>query len=218
MTKIINWIDSLPPTACRIVLRAGESRKAENQVSEWTEWQGGVSIEHDITDQRQGFTTARLIAYDDKSKQIRATNLPDKQVQSTESDTGLLVQGILSMAGEMRRFQSVITSTLEKREDTLSDMIDHLMTAREERMQSDMHTMSLQMELSKAEETQDHDIKSRAVEAIEGLATSYLESKMKPQQITLEIIKTAILESPELIRQAMADPDIMNLLTVSPTE
>ncbi len=146
-------------------------------------------------------TYARLIAYDEKSSQLKSLSI---QHQHKIDEQSSLVDGVLAMAGEMRRFVSVINTTLEQRENTLQHVIDQLMIAKHSEIESHAASIALDMELQKQEEIHGADSKERALSLAEAVVGQMMGSKLTPASI-----KDLILGNPELIDSLLEDDQVV---------
>ena len=129
--KITRWVERLPETVSHVVLRAGEDRRSETILERW-ENDSLNSIVDEALDLMDGETVGRLIAYSDKGKQIRSVTIRNEVHEQPITDTGLLVEGLLRMADEQRRFLATITDTFETMHETVRECMYTEQDTREE--------------------------------------------------------------------------------------
>ncbi|MAB40251.1 MAG: hypothetical protein CL525_14305, partial [Aequorivita sp.] len=129
--KITRWIERLPETVSHVVLRAGEDRRSETILDRW-EYDNLNNIVDESLDLMEDETQGRLIAYSEKGKQLRSVTIRNDIEHQTQSDTGLLVEGLLRMADEQRRFLATITDTFETMHETVRECMHTEQDTREE--------------------------------------------------------------------------------------
>jgi len=214
--KIEKWLEQIAEIdANKIVLRTGEQR---NQLSITARYDvvidNGIIIAPNVDEVEDalllsGFTDeknhARLIAYDEKGRQIKSLSLKHNVKHDENSN---LVDGVLMMAAEMRRFVAVINNTLEQRENTLQHVIDQLLIAKYAEIESHAASIALDMELQKQEELQGVDSKERALSMAEQLIGSMVQSKLSPSTI-----KDLVIDNPTIIDELLESDEIVNLVT-----
>jgi len=210
--KIEHWISKLDPNVTHVQVKAGEKRNSLSQVATVQ-----VIETDNIIDELEnisffdGGLYVRLMAYvDRKYNKGLSLSAIETSIDNQNSDTAVLVDGLLAMTGEIRRFMATITSTLEKREETLSDVIEHLMEAREERMDSEMTAMSLDMELQAVQEAAGSSAKDKAIDVLSNTANEWIALQQRKQEITPENVINWIKNDPNFIQQAMKDEEIVS--------
>ena len=124
-SKILRWLERLPENTSTLVLRAGESRNDEAIIEKWS-----IPIEDvdDILDTIEDTMTeeytGRLIAYNERAKQLRSVSVRGvPTVQQNTSETAALIDGILRMAEEQRRFVATITDSFQTMHETIQDAL-----------------------------------------------------------------------------------------------
>ena len=128
---------SLPEEASKLVLSIGNNRQRLRTVRRWEYIPEEGELLDELEDRGFGldYQYARLIVRDEKGRQIRSLSfkeaLEKEEESKTESHISTLVNGILSMASEQRRFLATLNTTLQQREAMMSSIIDKLMESRE---------------------------------------------------------------------------------------
>jgi len=219
MRKLERWLEQLAEmNPKRISLRTGETRTNLSMCGQFDcELIDGRIVNPTVEaledclslggfdDQR---TYARLIAYDDKSTQLKSLSI---QHQHKIDEQSSLVDGVLAMAGEMRRFVSVINSTLEQRENTLQHVIDQLLQAKYQEIESNAATIALDMELQRREEAAGVDSKSRALELAESVVAQMMSAGAAGAASQMNL-KDLIMSQPQIIDDLLDDEDVVNLV------
>jgi len=120
--KIERWLEKLPEGTTSIVLRAGETRQTETILERW-EADNIADIVDKAIDLMEDEIQGRLIAYGDKGRQLRSVTIRNDNPTgaATTSDTAILVEGLLRMADEQRRFLATITDTFETMHETVRE-------------------------------------------------------------------------------------------------
>jgi len=199
--KISRWLERLPEDTNTIVLRAGDSRNEESIIEKWSIPLEDVDdvidvVEETMSEEVQG----RLIAYNDRAKQLRSVSVRGVPVQpQTASETGMLVEGILRMAEEQRRFVATITDSFQTMHETIQDA---LYVEREHHEE----TAELQLALAMAQIEQEQNKESTLDKAM-GMIAQALQNK------TTNIdIKSMILNNPDMIDAFLDDEEIINVI------
>lgn len=216
LRKIERWLEQLVDvTPHKLVLRAGDQRQSLSIIGRYEIIiDDGMIIAPTIEELEDCLSMsgygdekqfARIIAYDEKGRQIKSLSLKQEKAHD---DQASLVDGILAMAGEMRRFVATINHTLEAREETLTHIIDQLMVSRHAEIESNAAALALDMELQQAEQNHGSDHKERAL----GLAESVVSQMVGASQLTPESIKSLLMSSPEIIDNLLEDDDIVNIV------
>lgn len=205
--KIERWLERVPEDTTSIILRAGDDRRTESILERWTfpntELQ---TIIDDTIDHMQDEIQGRLICYDSKGKQLRAMtirNLEANHTASGESDTAILVDGLLRMADEQRRFLAAITESFTTMHETLQDAIFQEREHHEE-------LTNAQLAIAIAEMQNEQATQSSTDRALEMVA-SVLQNKAKATATTSA--RDMVLNNPDIIDELLADSDIVDLVT-----
>ncbi len=200
--KITRWLERIPEDTHQIVFRAGDSRNEESIIERWvTPFEELDDITDTIVDTMENELVGRLIAYSTKSKQLRSMtvrgeNQPSKQT----TEIGMLVEGILRMSEEQRRFVATITDSFQTMHETIQDA---LYTEREHHEE----TAELQLALALEQIQNENNTESSTDKAL-GLFAQVLQSKAENVDI-----KKMILDNPNLIDQFLQDDDIISIVT-----
>ena len=200
--KITRWLERIPEDTHQIVFRAGDSRNEESIIERWiTPFEDLDDITDTIVDTMESELVGRLIAYSTKSKQLRSMtvrgeNQPSKQT----TEIGMLVEGILRMSEEQRRFVATITDSFQTMHETIQDALHQEREHHEE-------TAELQLALALEQLQNQSGMESTTDKAL-GMMAQVLQSKTSNIDI-----KKMILENPNLIDQFLQDDEIINLVT-----
>lgn len=204
-TKILRWLERLPENTSTLVLRAGESRTDEAIIEKWT-----IPIEDvddildTIEDTMQEEYTGRLIAYNDRAKQLRSVSVRGvPNVQQNTSETGALIDGILRMAEEQRRFVATITDSFQTMHETIQDA---LFVEREHH--EEMADAQLALAMSQIDSEQN---KESTIDKALGMVAQAMQSK----NINL---KDMILQNPDIIDEFLNDEQIIEIVTKKMTQ
>ncbi len=200
--KITRWLERIPDTTYQIVFRAGETRKNESIIERWvTPFEELDDITDTIVETMESELVGRVIAYSDKSKQLRSMTVrAENQPTSQTSEIGLLVEGILRMSEEQRRFVATITDSFQTMHETIQDA---LYTEREHHEE----TAELQLALALEQIQNESNTESSTDKAL-GLFAQVLQSKSENVDI-----KKMILDNPNLIDQFLQDDEIISIVT-----
>lgn len=200
--KITRWLERLPEDTNQIVFRAGDTRQTESIIERWSIPLDDMDDIIDIvTETMETEIVGRLIAYNNKSKQlrsmtVRATTPP--QTQSTE--IGMLVEGILRMSEEQRRFVATITDSFQTMHETIQDTL---------LAERDHHEETAELQLALAiEQMNNEQNKESATDKALGMFAQVLQQKASPSNL-----KQMILDNPSLIDQFLNDDDIISIVT-----
>jgi len=199
--KISRWLERLPEDTRTIVLRAGDSRNEESIIEKWTTPLDDVDdvidvVEETMSEEVQG----RLIAYNDRAKQLRSVSVRGVPVQpQTASETGMLVEGILRMAEEQRRFVATITDSFQTMHETIQDA---LFVEREHHEEMADAQLALAMSQMDAENNQESTI-DKAM----GIIAQAIQNKSGNVDI-----KSMILNNPDMIDAFLDDEEIISVI------
>jgi len=204
-TKILRWLERLPENTSTLVLRAGESRTDEAIIEKWS-----IPIEDvddildTIEDTMQEEYTGRLIAYNERAKQLRSVSVRGvPTVQQNTSETGALIDGILRMAEEQRRFVATITDSFQTMHETIQDA---LFVEREHH--EEMADAQLALAMSQIDSEQN---KESTIDKALGMVAQAMQSK----NINL---KDMILQNPDIIDEFLNDEQIIEIVTRKMTQ
>jgi hypothetical protein len=201
--KIERWIEKLPPETVQIVLRGGDDRRTESILERWN-IEDIANIPDNTIELLESEQQGRLIAYDERSKQLRAITIRTEQAQQATSDTGMLVEGILRMAEEQRRFVATITDSFQVMHETIQDAL-----YKERDHQEEITELQLALALEQAQNANDEP--STADKAL-GVITQVLESKRAISD-PVGMAKNLLSSHPEIIDSLLADETIVEMIT-----
>ena len=205
-------MEKLPETACKLSVRLGSQRTRLTQVHSF----GMLPTEEEILDclEDYGYGTeygyARLIWQNEKGQAVRSVSLSKPLIEEDgQSTVKVLVDGLLDMAAEQRRFLSTLNETLQQRENTLSVVLEKLMDSREEVMEERTQALALDLALQESEKESQFNYKERALETLTHLGETFIQSK---NQLTPDKVKSLMLQHPELIDALVQDEEVVNLI------
>ena len=198
--KITRWVERLPETVSHVVLRAGEDRRSETILDRW-ESDNLNNIVDESLDLMEDETQGRLIAYSEKGKQLRSVTIRNDIDTQSMSDTGLLVEGLLRMADEQRRFLATITDTFETMHETVRECMHTEQDTREE-------LSDLQVALAMEQLQNASDEPSTADKAL-SIFAQVLNQK------TVDAVQSArdmVLNNPSIIDELLNDDQIVTMV------
>lgn len=199
--KITRWIERIPENTTQIVFRAGETRQSESIIERWQlpleDMDDVIDL---VTETMEVELVGRLIAYDGRSKQLRSMTVrAQAPAQTQTTEIGMLVDGILRMSEEQRRFVATITDSFQTMHETIQDA---LYTEREHHEETAELQLALALEQLKTEANTES-----ATDKALGLFAQVLQSKASPTNL-----KSMILENPSIIDQFLNDDDIVSIV------
>jgi predicted regulator of amino acid metabolism with ACT domain len=204
-SKILRWLERLPENTSTLVLRAGESRTDEAIIEKWS-----IPIEDvddildTIEDTMNEEYTGRLIAYNERAKQLRSVSVRGvPTVQQNTSETGALIDGILRMAEEQRRFVATITDSFQTMHETIQDA---LFVEREHHEEMADAQLALAMSQIDTEQNKESTIDK---------ALAMVAQAMQSKNIN---IRDMILQNPDIIDEFLNDEQIIEIVTKKMTQ
>lgn len=199
--KIIRWLERIPEETTQIVFRAGETRQSESIIERWSlPLEDMDDVTDLVTETMESELVGRLIAYDGRSKQLRSMTVrPSQPVQTQTTEIGMLVDGILRMSEEQRRFVATITDSFQTMHETIQDA---LYTEREHHEETAELQLALALEQLKTEQQTES-----ATDKALGVFAQILQSKSNPANL-----KAMILENPSIIDSFLNDDDIVSIV------
>jgi len=200
--KIERWLERLPEDCTSIVLRAGDNRQTESIVERW-EPDGIGNIVDECLDLMQDELQGRLIAYGAKGRQLRSVTVrnTDYDGGGAVSDTGMLVNGLLRMADEQRRFLATITDTFETMHETVRECMTTERDTQEE-------LSDLQVALAMAQLEQDAAKPSTTDKAL----SIFAQVLQQNSATAAEKARDMVLNNPQIIDDLLNDADIVDIV------
>lgn len=199
--KIERWIERLPEGTTSIVLRAGDTRQTETILERW-EPDNVAAIVDECLDLMEDEIQGRLIAYGEKGRQLRSVTIRNDQVTGqAATDTQILVEGLLRMADEQRRFLSTITDTFETMHETVRECMHTERDTQEE-------IGDLQIALAMAQMEQETNQQSTADKAL-SIFSQVLQQKTGD---TVKAAKDMLFSNPEIIDDLLDDPSVVEMV------
>ena len=227
---LTQWVDTLPSTAALLRVRVGEGTKLHTVGTVAIETRGytGDDSEHEpqfvdisgaadaVSDilEENGYgddhRKARIHAHTKTGKQCKTKSLTattGRAVTASSSDRALekMTDGILQMAGEMRRSLAVLSDTLQHRENLLTDAINSSLSSRVDALDADAHSKMMEWMMDSSTDTADDEFKNQAstvLQSVVGMLTG-AKGPMKP---TAEQVRQWV-HTPEF-REMVRDPEL----------
>ena len=199
--KIERWLEKLPEHTTHIILRAGDDRRSETILERW-EPDNLACIVDECLELMQDEHQGRLIAYGDKGRQLRSVTIRNELKEGQpQSDTAILVEGLLRMADEQRRFLATITDTFETMHETVRECMHQEQDTREE-------ISDLQVALAMEQIQNSNDAPSTADKALNIFAQVLQQQGKK----AAESARDMVLNNPEIIDELLNDADIVSMV------
>lgn len=199
--KIERWLEKLPEHTTHIILRAGDDRRSETILERWEPNNLACIVDESLElmqDEHQG----RLIAYGEKGRQLRSVTIRNElQEGQPQSDTAILVEGLLRMADEQRRFLATITDTFETMHETVRECMHQEQDTRDE-------ISDLQVALAMEQIQNATDEPSTADKALNIFAQVLQQQGKK----AAESARDMVLNNPEIIDELLNDADIVSMV------
>jgi len=200
--KIQRWLEKLPEETTHIILRAGDDRRTETILERWQP-NDVANILDESLELMQDEIQGRLIAYGEKGKQLRSVSIRnDFQDSHPQTDTAILVEGLLRMADEQRRFLATITDTFETMHETVRECMHTEQDTREE-------LSDLQVALAMEQLQNESNEPSTADKAL-SIFAQVLQSQGKK---AAQSAKDMVLNNPDIIDELLNDETIVNMVT-----
>tara|TARA_Y100000004_G_scaffold197052_1_gene269475 strand:+ start:2310 stop:2945 length:636 start_codon:yes stop_codon:yes gene_type:complete len=200
--KIQRWLEKLPEETTHIILRAGDDRRTETILERWQP-DDVANILDESLELMQDEIQGRLIAYGEKGKQLRSVSIRnDFQDSHPQTDTAILVEGLLRMADEQRRFLATITDTFETMHETVRECMHTEQDTREE-------LSDLQVALAMEQLQNESNEPSTADKAL-SIFAQVLQSQGKK---AAQSAKDMVLNNPEIIDELLNDETIVDMVT-----
>jgi len=206
--KIERWVEKMPTDTTSIVLRAGDTRQTETILERW-EVDNVAAIVDECIDLMTDETQGRLIAYGPKGRQLRSMTIRNHDAEGTprDSDTAILVDGLLRMADEQRRFLATITDTFETMHETVRECMHTERDTQEE-------MGDLQVALAMAQIEQESNQESTADKALSIFAQVLQQQGANAAQKA----KDMVINNPDIISELLEDDDIVVMVVKKMTQ
>lgn len=205
--KITRWLERLPDDTTQIVFRAGDTRQEESIIDRWTIPLDDMDDVIDLVQETmETELVGRLIAYNGRSKQLRSMTVRATAPQATQTtEIGMLVEGILRMSEEQRRFVSTITDSFQTMHETIQDALY---------VEREHHEETAELQLALAlEQMNSENQKESATDKALGLFAQVLQQKNSPVNL-----KEMILQNPDIIDSFLNDDEIISIVTEKMTK
>jgi hypothetical protein len=211
---ITQILEDMSSETSRIAIKIGKRRDQLRHVQNiYPPFSDGIII--DCLEENGLGTTcqfARLYFYDsNKNKlQTKSVNQMIEAEENQPSELGVMVDGILNMAAEMRRFVAVQNDSINVLVNRQADLMTNLFDSKEEIMVERAAAIGLDMELQAVKDEVESSYKTQAIRAVSQAATSFAESYQG--KITPDKLVSLIMENPEYINHALENEELTNLI------
>jgi hypothetical protein len=214
MHQITYFLENLPEAAERVKALVGENRMKMPIIAQWEDIPDDSTIHDAVMEAGYGtdYGHGRLIAMDGKGRQIKSISLPPIQINNGSSIEHRLVDAVLASNDCLRRFVGTLSSTLEKREDTLEAIMDRLIASREETLAAESTSLALDLALQTAEEDSQTDIKERALQSLETLAELAMKKIDKRKTPSAENLLEIVKDDPALIDEIAKNEELVAMI------
>tara|TARA_R110002124_G_scaffold249042_1_gene414152 strand:- start:2637 stop:3323 length:687 start_codon:yes stop_codon:yes gene_type:complete len=213
--NLVHHLETLPENAAKLSIKMGSKRHQLAHVHSFAYIPSEEEIQDAMGDYGYGvdYQFARLVWNDEKGRQVKTFSMSTGLIEDG-GETGtikVLVDGLLEMAAEQRRFLSTLNATLQQRENTLTSVLETLMMSREEVLEERMNAVALDLALQDAEKESEMDWKGRTMETLAGIGQTYMATAAG--QITPDILKHAMASNPDIVNDMLNDDDIVSTIS-----
>jgi len=227
---ITQWVDSLPATAALLRVRVGEGTKLHTvgtvaiegrhysgddseHEPQWCDISTAADAVSDILDENgfgEDHRKARIHAHTKSGKQCKTKSLTattGRAVTASSSDRALekMTDGILQMAGEMRRSLAVLSDTLTHREGLLTEAINTSLSSRVDALDADAHSKMMEWMMENNEENENDELKSQASSVLHSVV-GMLTGAKAPMSPTADQVREWVKQPG--FREMCKDPDL----------
>ena len=227
---ITQWVDSLPASAALLRVRVGEGTKLHTvgtvaiegrhysgddseHEPQWCDISVAADAVSDILDENgfgEDHRKARIHAHTKSGKQCKTKSLTattGRAVTASSSDRALerMTDGLLQMAGEMRRSLAVLSDTLTHREGLLTDAINSTLSARVDALDADAHSKMMEWMMESNEENESDEFKSQASNVLQSVM-GMLTGNQGPMAPTADEVRQWV--HTQGFRDMIKDPDL----------
>jgi hypothetical protein len=201
--KIERWLERLPEGCTNIVLRAGDTRQTETIIERWEIPDQIADVLDTCIDLMADEYQGRLIAYGAKGRQLRSVTIRNNEIDTsqTTSETGLLVEGLLRMADEQRRFLATITDTFETMHETVRECMHTERDTAEELGETQIALALAQIE----QETQKESTADKAL-------SIFAQVLQQQGAAAAQKAKDMVLNNPQIIDELLDDETIVQMV------
>lgn len=212
--NLAHHLETLPENASKLSLKVGAKRTKLSHVHSFQY----IPAEDEILDTLESYgygidyRYARLVWNDEKGRQVKTFSFSTELDEDEDNSTvKVLVNGLLEMAAEQRRFLSTLNATLQQRENTLTNVLETLMESREEVMEERTNALALDLALQDAEKETNLDYKGRALETLSQLGEVFIASKTGA--ITPDMLKQAMATNPDIVDDMLNDEEFVQVVS-----
>lgn len=213
-SEISQILETMPEETTRIAVKIGKKRNQLRHVLNlYAPFQDGIIID---TLEENGFGVdcqfARLWFYDGNKQKLQSKSLTQHldPEESSTSEVGYMVDGVLATMAEMRRFITVQNESISTLVNRHAEMMTQIFETKEELLVDKAAAISLDMELQAVKDEVENNYKTQAIRAglsaAQTLAESYAGKVSKAQLVNL------IKNNPDYIEFALDDEDLTKLI------
>ena len=206
-------MEKLPDNVSKVAIKIGAQSTRLTHVQTFQH----LASEEEILDclEEYGFGTeygyARVIWQDERGRQVTTYSFSEPiKAEEERSTINVLVDGLLQMAAEQRRFVSTMNSTVESLATALATSRDKNAELQEEVIEERTNALALDLALQDSEKESQFSYKERALETLSNLGEAYIASK---NSLNPESIKSLMLEHPEVVDNLIQDEELVSILT-----
>lgn len=205
-------MEKLPDNVAKVAVKLGAQSTRLTHVQTFQH----LASEEEILDclEEYGFGTeygyARVIWQDDRGRQVTTYSFSEPIKEEEERSTiNVLVNGLLEMAAEQRRFVSTMNATVESLATALATSRDKNAELQEEVMEERTNALALDLALQDSEKESQFSYKERALETLSNLGQQYIASQ---SALTPDKVRMLMQEHPELIDEMVKDEAIVEMV------
>ena len=206
-------MEQLPDSASSLAIKVGSQRTRLTQVHCFNRLPSEEEILDCLEDYGYGteYGFARLVWKSEKGTNVKSVSLSESIKDEEESSTiKALVDGLLDMAAEQRRFVSTMNSTVESLTGALTQSREKNLELQEQVVEERSTTLALDLALQDAEKEGELNYKERALETISQGIQAYVANKTA---MTPAGLKNLMLEHPGLIDELVKDEEVVSLIS-----
>ena len=213
--NLSHHLETLPENITKLSLKIGSKRTQLGHIQSFAYIPSEMEIMDALNNYGYGidYKYARLVWQDEKGKQIKTYNL-NCQLKEDEDNSNtikILVDGLLEMAAEQRRFLGTLNATLQQRENTLTSVLETLMESREEVLEERTNALALDLALQDAEKEDAMDYKGRALETLSQLGEAFINKQAA--SVSPDMLKTAMASNPDIVDSMLEDEEFVSMVT-----
>lgn len=213
-SQIGEILETMPEETTRIAVKIGKKRNQLRHVLNlYAPFNDGIIID---TLEENGFGVdcqfARLWFYDGNKQKLQSKSLTQHldPEESTTSEVGYMVDGVLATMAEMRRFITVQNESISTLVNRHADMMTQIFESKEEIMVERAAAIGLDMELQAVQDEVENNYKTQAIRAVSNAAQTFAESYTG--QVSPDKMVSIIMSNPDYIDHALENEELTNLI------